>query len=856
MSPTVKKSRSQKSRGEADAGNSTAASPEDEEELLSYYDVDIHGGTFGVLGVDTTDTNRCETDQEMVMDHGMEIYESQVDEYGNPLILQPCEIWEEQTQDEWHSPEGLREDTMQMQGARNPHAAFQQEQYEWAISEPYTASPAYMGHGHAELSLACDPHVLTVGSCTPLGFASQNQYDSLVTADSYNAVADLNEYCAYGHQASAKLEATVSGQQLGHLLASSCGMNLFSSQPVTLTLDEHTAAAVYAAAGVSLDAFDHVHEHQYESEFTNAELAAEEEALLASVDSPIAEEELNAERRAQTGRRGRESTNAEQDLVVVKAKGSTAPGVTRPRTDVRRSVASEEASLTDTRRNTGQATECSASGLQVESVRLLEDLNGLRSRGAGLNLQSKRPKSVGRVLDTSARMSPLGRASGGEMRPQKNNLQNRPTWNTAFMNIHERRIPRYDALIDGHCPVMTSPTRLKQVLQTRDMSSEYLHIVRSRFESHRRFFDPEHKLGDRSRPESTTPQKMKTSNSRMPATFMKRVTELNGGEIDGWDENGDQSFCMAPDEEQVVVAPSLASSTEWHDMPLYFQCLKEWKGDVADGLPSLCSPDDDTGSANEELPVRWERLRGRIEMLWRELLISPDVRAEINDGPFMAMTADSVYRLEMHQKELLEFRLSTKRIIHDCLEHDAIFEVVQNSHALGINDSRLSSLRDSLVVLDRLGTSLVRAIGVWSRRFGHLVVDMTKLPFREGQPKPRAVFVWKGHDMVEHIQTVSDALSAGSPYLEEQENPTSNAPTNAGVKSNGRRGSAVSKEKDKRMASASSPLVSLAMVSQKFSVNDVLHEGPPPTWYHPRIARAGIAAIRRGIPCGGGDKRI
>jgi hypothetical protein len=309
------------------------------------------------------------------------------------------------------------------------------------------------------------------------------------------------------------------------------------------------------------------------------------------------------------------------------------------------------------------------------------------------------------------------------------------------------------------------------------------------------------------------------------------------------------------------MAPSLASSTEWHDSLLYYQCLKEQKGDIVDGLPSLTSPDDDVGSANEELPIRWERLRSRIEVLWRELLIPLDIRSEICDGPFMAMTADSVYRLEMHQTELLEFRHATRRIINECLEHDRILEAVHHSHALGVNDSRLSSLREYLVVLDRLGTSLVRAIGVWSRRFGHLVVDISKLSVpRSGIPKPRAVFVWKGHDMVERIQTVSDALSAGSPQLladamTEQDSQTRDVLMNAGAKVHGQRGAAGMKAKDKKAASATSPLVSLAMVSQKFSVNDVLHEGPPPTWYRPRIAKAGIAAIKRGTPCGGGDKR-
>merc|ERR1712076_235344 len=76
---------------------------------------------------------------------------------------------------------------------------------------------------------------------------------------------------------------------------------------------------------------------------------------------------------------------------------------------------------------------------------------------------------------------------------------------------------------------MTSPARLKQVLRTRELSSEYLHVVRARFESHRRLFDPDYKLGDRSRPEPTMAQKLKTRPSRLPSTLLARIAELRDG---------------------------------------------------------------------------------------------------------------------------------------------------------------------------------------------------------------------------------------------------------------------------------------------------------------------------------------
>jgi hypothetical protein len=211
----------------------------------------------------------------------------------------------------------------------------------------------------------------------------------------------------------------------------------------------------------------------------------------------------------------------------------------------------------------------------------------------------------------------------------------------------------------------------------------------------------------------------------------------------------------------------------------------------------------------------------------------------------------------MHQQELLEFRVQTKKTIHECLARDEVLDAVQHAHALGVNDGRLTLLREDLATLDQLGTSLVRAIGVWSRRFGHLACDIEKSPESQYHGiRPRAVFVWMGRDVVERIQTESEALSSGNPNAVGDWEVT---PENLG-----------SEIKDGNMPTPGAPgfrkampdkfipppLVSLAMVSQKFEVSDVLHEGPPPNWYQPRIAKAGIAAIRRGIPCGGGDKRI
>jgi len=221
----------------------------------------------------------------------------------------------------------------------------------------------------------------------------------------------------------------------------------------------------------------------------------------------------------------------------------------------------------------------------------------------------------------------------------------------------------------------------------------------------------------------------------------------------------------------------------------------------------------------------------------------------IHQGPLASVTAGGVHQLEMHQQGLLEFRAHTKRIIRDCLERDEVLHAVQHAHALGVNDNRLHILREDLVTLDRLGTGIVQSIGTWSRHFGHLAVDVDKsVVCRDNGLSPRAVFIWIGRDMVERIQTESEALSTGNPYAAGE--------SSRNFQAYGSSLQTLPSTHNFAQKVSPSPLVSLAMASQKFKVSDVLHAGPPPTWYDPQIAKAGIAAIRRGIPCGGGDKRV
>jgi len=744
------------------------------------------------------------------------------------------------------------------------------------------------------------------------------------------AVGWADPSSVYSAESGAALEATVSGDQLGQLLAKPCFDSMFGYAPVTLSLDEATASTMYAAVGgvpmmpVSWqpDPQQQWQQQQWQQQLWQQQLWQQqympgympgltsqspesdypmsgsnedyEDAEMAPQNSEPSQDDASRPLQASEYFRKsfRETSNAEKDLIIVSTRGGvggasaqasvkdeatagSTPGRSRPSIlghMMDESGGGELAGGLASPSPTGDA----ATGLQVRSVRLLQQLEktrdgpkrsmtpaaGVHRGGASYDMGARtRPSSVAGVLGTSKG----GRRRGaGHPSNVGNGPPSLPAWDTSFSNVHERRIPKYDALIDDQCPVMTSPARLKHLIKTRELSSEYFHIIRQRFESHRRNFDPDRKLGDRLRP---SPPGVRDHRGKVPASMLQRVEELHGQQgMDAPWEDWELAGANADDSEAAgatllasawkpQVAPTLACSTEWHDTPLHYSCIREREGSgdmlpfLGDGVAEAVA-EPEGGPASERLPTRWERLRARVEMLWRELSIPVDIREAMQRGPFTSVTADSVYRLEMHQQELLEYRAATRSIILDCMEREVLSKAVQQAHVLGVNDKRLAMLRDNLTALDQIGTCLVRAIGTWSRRFGHLAVDVSKVPsIAAGGVRPRAVFQWIGRDVVEWIQTEAEAIASGHPWGDSAQPATKETSREAPRRSQiGGRG-------EPSLKMASSPLVSLAMSGQRFKVGDVLHEGPPPTWYHPRVAKAGIQAIRRGIPCGGGEKR-
>jgi len=275
---------------------------------------------------------------------------------------------------------------------------------------------------------------------------------------------------------------------------------------------------------------------------------------------------------------------------------------------------------------------------------------------------------------------------------------------------------------------------------------------------------------------------------------------------------------------------------------------------------SLDSPRSGAGMG---LQARWERLKTRIEALWMRLSVPAAVCEHMHSGPMSLASPHSLHHLERHLKELLEFEAATSRIISGWLQREALIEKVKGTHVLGYNDARLGHLRADFGRLDRLSVGLVRLVGTWCQRFGHLAVDATRLPVSrplEPGQKLRAVFVWGGRDVVERIHSDADFLARG-----DLQQLGRGAVVRAAV------GQAVLPDVDdpslqlsaSGAASASplveapqTPLVLAAAVSRKPTVSEVLHEGPPPPWYSPQVARAGINALRRGQPCGGGERRL
>merc|ERR1712048_1301300 len=115
------------------------------------------------------------------------------------------------------------------------------------------------------------------------------------------------------------------------------------------------------------------------------------------------------------------------------------------------------------------------------------------------------------------------------------------------------------------------------------------------------------------------------------------------------------------------VSNSLLCSPDWADSALHYDCLRQREGShVQLGADEL---DGSIFEATADLSIRLQRLRARVQGLWNELLTPALLRETMRQGS-CSVSADSVYRLEMHLQELLEFKEVTRQLILDWLERE------------------------------------------------------------------------------------------------------------------------------------------------------------------------------------------
>jgi len=674
----------------------------------------------------------------------------------------------------------------------------------------------------------------------------------------------------------AELEATVSGQQLGQLLAqSSYAPFLAGSSTLTLALDRNTAAAVYAAAGAWLvgDQLPHQEDEarslaetgEGDTDAVSSHPSSESTARRVLATMPRADSDLllvsasvgnpaSAPHQVPSGRdtpgnshystTSQDAGRVDHAVADINSDGHRVRPAVPEKCDAGPKALPKVAKATTT------------TGLQVQSVRLLKQLHegqaevvtSARRRPLQRPL-ARRPCSVDTTLESGNRQPRVGRLG-----------KSRPGWNGSYYSMQERQIPKYDALIDNHCPALSTPSRLQHLIQTRGLSDEYMHVVRSRFEQHRNSMRT---LG------GTGESWLHVSGFRGHSTTRASLTQRPGTAnlfpaVDGDGTASNAAMLDTPMEAQAfsteasLSKAALACSPDWCNSSLHMDC-RELASKRVSQMEMLSEAD--LGPTGEDLASQWQRLRRRIEAFWHKCQVPPSVRNAMCMGPFAQVTPDGLYHLQLHLVDLINYHSQTSDLISDWLTRERLLESIRCAVALGVNDARLGRLQNDLAKLDRVGSKLVSAIGAWTRQFAHLAVDTTKdgrgmpEPGRGGAAAPPASFVWAGRDCIERIQVDAHALSHAELHVvgETSASKAMDAANEEGAwLSNW---SFIPAPHSARAGSGSlvgqilpspCPLVTATVSTKQFKVNDVLHEGPSPPWYSHRIARSGVQAMRRG----------
>jgi len=637
------------------------------------------------------------------------------------------------------------------------------------------------------------------------------------------------------------LEAKVSGEHLGQLAAGPFGREFQHWQPVTLSLDVATAELLLALSGKDVVL------PQYGGTFLDG--MADEDGMSDAISAPVESEESFASSRRTSLRRlaasRREMPTDEPDLFILKARnGNGSQHSTAGRDDgtilqQQGSMASTSPSpqaaatrrarsRTKSRGEDATATYQGATGLQVKSVKLLQGLPPCADVMAQYFEQDRGQSS--KVQSTSS-----SRPSTGTLKPDRP----KPEWDASFVNCLDRRIPAYDALLDAYCPIMTHPARLQHLVDTRELSAEFLHIVRARFEEHRRLYDFQGQLGARKRPEPPPTTDPPRSVPMPPETFESRMEEL-------LDDDKKVKLTRLP---ELWARPNLVCSPDWSNSALHHDCLRNLEGDGRE-VPGMEADLFGLPPRSSALNDRWRSISDAIQTLWQELQTPLPVRQVFREGALLKATPDTVYQLEVHFKELLDYRSETKQLIFDIIEWESVGETLRHTTALCLGDERLQTIQMAVARLDTLSVEILRCVGCWARRFKHLIVDRTRYAaMQTSAPDPPAVFVWGGRDCAEIVHTHCQAVVNGDPHGVKAGRSSAQGLRPASGPSKERATTAPAGGRRQRSARADLanpvPLVTSTLTGQRQAVLDVLHPGPPPPWYSRQVAEAGIQKIRR-----------
>lgn len=606
-----------------------------------------------------------------------------------------------------------------------------------------------------------------------------------------------------------QLEVTLSGAHLGTLLASPQSSAVFSGQPISLLADESAATLLAALAGQVASSTGPT---LAEAEAAAAQDAAERAAAAAAA---AAAEALAATAAGTTVAPAKKRLE-EPDVYVVSAKAG-APGTVCADdlpSDDRRSVPSSA----DRSQSGSAAVGCSgASDLQLRSTVLMHELHDPSLRIHHLSnldalhapwqsLNRADPQGRRRTADTVQR-SALAKKVHLPPSARPRTCEG-PGWQDNLA-LRDQHIPGYDSLFDEGCPAACNPTRLRQIIQTRDLPAEYLHIVRSRFERRR--------SGQRRRRRHQSPR----------STF-QRFDRERPDLVKAWDTAS-----------SMPGSALITCSTEWCRSALHNECLLTGR---AKGTALQQEATDVKRIRGEDLVTRWSSVCERIEHNWGETRIPANVRQVIKDGPMSEVTPGSIFELERHLEELLSFSASTRFIICDWIDREKTLEAIKRAHALCVNDARLDELKLNLQSFDDQSTELTRSIDQWTCNFSHFIVDVARIGGKT-ELSIDPLFIWSGKNAVDQIREEVAALARGEPHLAGSVGPADHHEIVKDLDSLPQLSQ--STLTDMFRCGKAPPIVLEAMKAHKYSMHDALFDGSPPTWYQPRVARVGLAALQR-----------